>query len=83
MPSCVVLRWDTVQNGWAFIVVMTVIYKYGDVDNVICFKNIWNSTKYLAGIKKMALFSRKCYKFFAQFACENLGCYISLKLALF
>jgi hypothetical protein len=40
MPSCVVLRWDTVQNGWAFIVVMTVIYKYGDVDNVICFKNI-------------------------------------------
>jgi hypothetical protein len=62
--------------------VMTVIYKYGDVDNVICFKNIWNSTKYLAGIKKNGLIFKEVLQIFAQFACENLGCYISLKLAL-
>jgi len=38
MSYYIVIRWDTIQNGWTLIVVMIVIYKYEDVDNLVCLK---------------------------------------------
>jgi hypothetical protein len=38
MSYYIVIRWDTIQDGWILIVVMTVIYKCVDVDNLICLK---------------------------------------------
>jgi hypothetical protein len=41
-----------------------VIYKYGDVDNVVCYKNMGNSTKYLEGRdKKRPYFQGSVTKF--------------------
>jgi len=38
MSYYIVIRWDIIQDGWILIVVMTVIYKCEDVDNLICLK---------------------------------------------
>jgi len=38
MSYYIVIRWDTIQDGWILIIVMTVIYKCEDVDNLICLK---------------------------------------------
>ena len=38
MSYYIVIRWDTIQDGWTLIVVMTVIYKYENVDNLVCLK---------------------------------------------
>jgi hypothetical protein len=45
MSYYIVIRWDTIQDGWILIVMMTVIYKYEDVDNLVCLK-IGNSLNF-------------------------------------
>jgi len=35
MSYYIVIKWDTIQDGWTLIVVMIVIYKCEDVDNLV------------------------------------------------
>jgi hypothetical protein len=66
MSYYIVIRWDTIQNGWILIVVMTVIYKCEDVDNLICLKT-GNSPNFffLTEIEKCHIFSGSVTIFFS------------------
>jgi len=65
MSYYIVIKWDTIQDGWTLIVVMIVIYKCEDVDNLVWLKTGKTLLNFFDRDIKMPYFGGSVTNFFS------------------